>query len=205
MSEEDYSNKAVWKKQVSQDGREYYINLISGMIKYPPKQNEKKIDIEIKKTTPEDHYIQQYTVDKVPFFVNMKSGVSSWTLPEGTPLTAVKYITHLTPEGIPYYEDTEKKTTSWTLPVEKLSTSARRTSVALVKMNRRQSNVFMASVGQDGSGVNSNSPSNLQQQKTQNQNEKSNLNKKDGDGGGGGEGEGKSDEDRLFQPRSRNR
>ena len=79
----------------------------------------------------------------------MKTGVSSWTLPEGTPLTAVKYITHLTPEGIPYYEDTENKTTSWTLPVEKLSSSARRSSVALVKMNRRQSNVFMAAANQE--------------------------------------------------------
>lgn len=143
--EDDFSNKTVWKKQTSQDGREYYVNLVSGIIKYPPKQPEKKVDGSEKKSLTEEHYIQQYTVDKVPFFVNMKSGVSSWTLPEGTPLSAVKYITHLTPEGIPYYEDTEKKTTSWTLPVEKLSTSARRSSVALVKMNRRQSNVFMAS------------------------------------------------------------
>lgn len=142
--EDDFSNKSVWRKQVSQDGREYYVNLVSGIIKYPPKQPEKKADnVDVKKSQVDEHYIQQYTVDKVPFFVNMRSGVSSWTLPEGTPLSAVKYITHLTAEGIPYYEDTEKKTTSWTLPVEKLSTSARRSSVALVKMNRRQSNIFM--------------------------------------------------------------
>jgi hypothetical protein len=148
--EDDFSNKAVWRKQVSQEGREYYVNLISGSIKYPPKQIEKKMAPEPKKNnSSEDHYIQQYTVDKVPFFVHMKTGVSSWTLPEGTPLTAVKYITHLTPEGIPYYEDTEHKTTSWTLPVDKLSSSARRSSVALVKMNRRQSNVFMAAANQE--------------------------------------------------------
>lgn len=135
---------------MSQEGREYYVNLISGTIKYPPRPTEKKIPLEPKKNhSSEDHYIQQYTVDKVPFFVHMKTGVSSWTLPEGTPLTAVKYITHLTPEGIPYYEDTENKTTSWTLPVEKLSSSARRSSVALVKMNRRQSNVFMAAANQE--------------------------------------------------------
>jgi hypothetical protein len=151
--EDDFSNKAVWRKQVSQEGREYYVNLISGEIKYPPKQYEKKQETSeaSKKNNSEEHYIQQYTVDKVPFFVNMKSGVSSWTLPEGTPLNAVKYITHLTDDGLPYYEDTEKKTTSWTLPVEKLSSSARRTSVALVKMNRRQSNVFMAAVAQEQS------------------------------------------------------
>ena len=74
----------------------------------------------------------------------MHSGVSTWTLPEGTPETAVKYITHLTDQGIPYYEDTATKTTSWTLPLEKLSTAARRSSMALRKMNRRQSNVFMS-------------------------------------------------------------
>jgi hypothetical protein len=149
--EDDFSNKAVWRKQVSQDGREYYVNLISGEIKYPPKQYEKKQEASepVKKNNSDERYIQQYTVDKVPFFVNMVSGVSSWTLPEGTPLSAVKYITHLTDEGIPYYEDTEKKITSWTLPVDKLSTSARRSSVALVKMNRRQSNVFMAATVQE--------------------------------------------------------
>ena len=79
----------------------------------------------------------------------MRTGVSSWTLPEGTPQSAVKYITHLTDQGIPYYEDTEKKTTTWTLPLEKLSTAARRSSMALRKMNRRQSNVFMQTTVQD--------------------------------------------------------
>jgi hypothetical protein len=75
----------------------------------------------------------------------MHSGISTWTLPEGTPEEAVKYITHLTDQGIPYYEDTATKTTTWTLPLEKLSTAARRSSMALRKMNRRQSNVFMSS------------------------------------------------------------
>ena len=75
----------------------------------------------------------------------MQSGVSTWTLPEGTPESAVKFITHLTDQGIPYYEDTATKTTSWTMPLEKLSTAARRSSMALRKMNRRQSNVFMTS------------------------------------------------------------
>lgn len=148
--EDDFSNTAIWRKQTSQEGREYYLNLSTGQIKYPPRSGEiKKPQTKPEPKPPSDSYIQQYTVDKVPFFVNMKTGVSSWSLPEGTPPSAVKFITHLTDQGIPYYEDTEKKTTSWTLPLEKLSTNARRSSMALTKMNRRQSNVFMGSTNTD--------------------------------------------------------
>lgn len=93
------------------------------------------------------------TTDKVPFYVDMHSGVSTWTLPEGTPIEAVKYITHLTDQGMPYYEDTATRQTTWVLPIEKLSTAARRSSMALRKMNRRQSNVFMSSANTEAAAA----------------------------------------------------
>ncbi len=165
----DMSDTSVWKTQFSQDGHEYYVNRSTGQNFKPSRavlNKSKSLDTmpqhaghgqlhteEPEKSPPKYNgtsYIQQYTTDKVPFYVDMTSGVSTWTLPEGAPETAVKYITHLTDQGIPYYEDTMTKTTSWTLPVEKLSTSARRSSMALRKMTRRQSNVFMASGGGAG-------------------------------------------------------
>ena len=91
-----------------------------------------------------NHYIQQYTSDQIPFYVNMRTGVTSWTLPPHAGPDAVKYITHLTDQGVPYYEDVQNGSTSWTLPLEKLSTSARRNSMAIKKMDRRETDAFMA-------------------------------------------------------------
>ena len=91
-----------------------------------------------------DHYIQQYTADQIPFYVHMRTGITSWTLPPHASPDAVKYITHLTEQGVPYYEDVENGTTSWTLPLEKLSTAARRNSIAIKKMDRRETDAFMA-------------------------------------------------------------
>jgi len=91
-----------------------------------------------------NHFIQQYTSDQIPFYVNMRTGVTSWTLPPHAGPDAVKYITHLTDQGVPYYEDVQNGSTSWTLPLEKLSTAARRNSMAIKKMDRRETDAFMA-------------------------------------------------------------
>jgi hypothetical protein len=91
-----------------------------------------------------NHFIQQYTSDQIPFYVNMRTGATSWTLPPHAGPDAVKYITHLTDQGVPYYEDVQNGSTSWTLPLEKLSTAARRNSMAIKKMDRRETDAFMA-------------------------------------------------------------
>ena len=107
-----------------------------------------------------NHYIQQYTADQIPFYVHMRTGVTSWTLPAHAGPDAVKYITHLTEQGVPYYEDVHAGSTSWTLPLEKLSTAARRSSMAIKKMDRRETDAYMAEEEKNNKANNLNSPVN---------------------------------------------
>lgn len=165
--EPNYEDTSIWKKEYTQDGRPMYINKQTGQTARPRNNSvlNKALSVSGHEEAPSvapnaakpgnatDWYIQQYTQDKIPFFVHMRTGVSMWSLPEGTPQSAVKFITHLTDNGIPYYENVETGTTSWTLPLDQLSTAARRTSMALKKMNRRQSEHFMNSSNQDALAV----------------------------------------------------
>lgn len=89
------------------------------------------------------HYLQSYDQDHTPYYVNMISGDSMWSLPYGTPVSDVLFITHLNEEGVPYYENVKTGETSWQLPVDEMSPAARRNSTALKKMTRRQSETFM--------------------------------------------------------------
>lgn len=87
-----------------------------------------------------DWYVQHFTQDRVPFYVNSRTGVSSWVLPEGVAIQAVKFITHHTSEGVPYYENIQTGETTWTLPV---SAQAEQATKRIASMTRRQSESFM--------------------------------------------------------------
>jgi hypothetical protein len=177
MWDEEYINNEDWKKMYSQDGSHYYINKYTGQkktqksslsdinttsssLKRTESFNKSQSNLTASPSIQNDSFIQQYNADRIPFFVNMRTGVSYWELPEGVTKSHVKYITHFTENGDVYYEDVEKGTTSWTLPVEKLSASARRSSLALKKMNREQSELFISSVDNGAPpGLESSSPS----------------------------------------------
>ena len=75
--DDDFSDKSVWKKQFSQDGHEYYVNLRTGQVKQPPKKQtsyptantEKALSVQTASSDAEENvppkyngvtYIQQY-------------------------------------------------------------------------------------------------------------------------------------------------
>ena len=87
-------------------------------------------------------YIEYTSSDGHPFYVDMESGHSEWTIPPGVPTSAVKYIAHLTDAGIPYYENVESNEVSWDEP-KLLSKPARRTSVMLSSLTKAEGEVFL--------------------------------------------------------------
>lgn len=172
---EEYENNPDWKKIFSQDGSYFYVNKSTGQKKRPKvvntllninttedngKSEAARAQSNMVSSSPKtslnsggsDIYFMQYTADRIPFYVHTRTGISSWELPEGVSQSAIKFITHFTENGEVYYEDVEKGITSWTFPVEKLSTAARRSSVALQKMNRQQSELFISNDNESGSG-----------------------------------------------------
>ena len=112
------------------------------------KSDRSKLSIHdsIKTDTTHDIYMQQYTADKVTFYVNLRTGDCIWEMPEDVPRTAVRYITHLTSSGHPYYENITTKQTSWSVPLNIMSTLARRRSAALRKMDFKQVNAYIESM-----------------------------------------------------------
>lgn len=157
-------NPSEWSKQYTQDGRLVYVNKKTGKkVSRKPTVEERALEIAARnregqsspappdKGNPEDSatqngnkgshenaYVQQYTIDRTPFYMHLHSGEVMWFLPRDTPQTAVKYITHVTESGVPYYENVEKKTTHWTLPLEKMTSLARKNASTYRKYSRPQ-------------------------------------------------------------------
>lgn len=155
-------NPSEWAKQYTQDGRLVYVNKITGKkVSRKPSVQERALEIatrldhssapppsqkddveghlrSTKTGTNEDIYLQQFTIDRTPFFMHLYSGEVMWFLPRETPQSAVKFITHVNEKGVPYYENLEKKTTSWTLPLEKMSSLARKNASTFRKYSRSQ-------------------------------------------------------------------
>lgn len=157
-------NTAEWSKQYTQDGRLVYVNKKTGKkISRKPSIEERALEIamrnrsdqsspstpdptttgdrengDIATNTTENVYVQQYTIDRTPFYMHLYSGEVMWFLPRGTPESAVKFITHITESGVPYYENVEKKSTTWTLPLEKMTSLARRNATNYRKYSRPQ-------------------------------------------------------------------
>lgn len=154
-------NSADWSKQYTQDGRLVYVNKKTGKkVSRRPSVEERAHEIASRNKPPspsenapsddkehgagntisqgENIYVQQYTIDRTPFFMHLYSGEVMWFLPRGTLQSAVKYITHVTETGVPYYENVEKKATQWTLPLEKMTSLARKNASTYRKYSRPQ-------------------------------------------------------------------
>ena len=93
----------------------------------------------------DDWFIQLYTKDELPFYVNGVSGEASWLLPENFGVDSIKHVTHLTDDGTPYYENVQTKQTAWQLPKEAMSPAARKSSVAVALMNLKQAESYIGS------------------------------------------------------------
>ena len=99
----------------------------------PPKQRD------------EPWYFQLFTNDEYPFYVNSKTGTTTWLLPQHISVDLVKYITHINENGKSYYEEIVTKKTTWELPKQEMSQPARKSCMAVTRMNLKQAEAYMVS------------------------------------------------------------
>lgn len=88
----------------------------------------------------ESSYIQVYSLDRLPVFIDLRSGRATWTLAPKEHLRSIKYLTHFLSEEDTqcYYEDVNTQETSWTLPESpEMSEEARDIAATVFSMTRQ--------------------------------------------------------------------
>ena len=88
-------------------------------------------------------YFQLFNAEEIPFFVDMRTGAASWTLPDFTPMNKISFISHINTSdenSSLYYEEVQSGEVSWELPssADVMSPEACIVATKLIRLNNKQ-------------------------------------------------------------------